>query len=222
MGVNLLLDALIECLPQAGHANDDAHLAAAERVHDVGARHGGADGHTRTYQDGSYHGAQQGQHVMQGQQYHGAAVGCKDGHVLAHGTDVGIEVGKAQHHALGIAGGARCVDDEGRFLIGTPDAGLLSLRCGQFIVVNQTDGQAGSAYPHGLFHHGKQFGRGPYARRIAVIQDIGHIVRCGAGIYRYGNAALCPDGEKRINPSLPVLGEKEGAGVLSLWGEACK
>ena len=65
-GIDLLHDARVERLPQTGDTHHDGYLATLQRGHDVGTRHGGADGHTTATVYGHHHGAYQGQDVVQG------------------------------------------------------------------------------------------------------------------------------------------------------------
>ena len=80
--VYLFLDAVIECLPKAWHANEDGYLASAECVHDVRSREAGADGYATTLEDRSYGCAHEGQDMVEGQEYHSATRGIEDRHLV--------------------------------------------------------------------------------------------------------------------------------------------
>ena len=221
-GVDLLLDAGVERLPQTGHADHDGDLAPLHGVHDVGSRHRGADGHAAAYVKRHHHGAHQRQHMVQGQQDERAALGVEDGHLFGDGAYIHQYVAEREHHALGRPRGAGGVDDEGGVFLVVCDFGLFIARGCRLQLVDDVDVQRLSGLFDGGLHRLQFLAGDPCADGLAVVDDVAHVADGGRGVHGDGDAAVGPHRVEGVDPSLAVFREDErplAGGVLALFAE---
>ena len=118
-GVDLLNDGLAEELHQARHGDDEGTLVVLEGGHDVGAGHAlREDGHGT---DGHRHDDRRHQRIgmVKGKQHQHAVVGDEDHGLHGAGLGIGAQIAEGEHDAFRVARGPRCVDDEGKLLVGT-------------------------------------------------------------------------------------------------------
>ena len=116
--------------------------------------------------------------MVQGQQNQRTTLRIEDGHIIAYGTDIGLDVGKREHYALGRTGCSGRIDDKSRiFHLGFND-GLLTANWSQLIIVNQKDFHIYARHTDGLAYQ-IHLGAGcPYTSGTAILDDVSHIMCC--------------------------------------------
>ena len=112
MGIDLLHDAGIQCLPQARYAYEDGYAATAQYIHDVGSAHGRTYGYTAAHDNGGYHTSHEWEYVVQWQEYQRTASVVEDGYLEGNTLDICPQVGKAEHYALWRACGSAGIYDD--------------------------------------------------------------------------------------------------------------
>ena len=166
--------------------------------------------------------------MMEGQQHKRATMAVEDGHFLRHAVDVGVEIGKGEHHTFGRTRRAGGIYNECRVLVFILHTGLVRSCWGLLVIVNQTDFCRHPALFDGCTQDIEAQTRRPNTCWAAVGEDVSHITDRRTGVHRYCDAAMCPNGIEGINPTLTVLTENDGAlpasgrGILRKNGDTLK
>ena len=116
--------------------------------------------------------------MVQGQQNQRTTLRIEDGHIIAYGTDIGLDVGERKHYALGRTCCSGRIDDKSRIFHPGFNDGLLTADGSQLIIVNQKDFHIYARHTDSLAYQIHLGAGSPDTSGTAILDDVSHIMRC--------------------------------------------